>query len=143
MGEDAIDGFAARIYRNRQGQSMPYRLFVPPGYNKSEAYPLVLWLHGAGGIGTDNLKQIVDDQVPGTRIWTKPENLAKHPAFVVVPQSSDRWPASQLSMVPGILESLESEFPIDPNRMYVLGQSIGGEAAWKLVTDNPHLFAAA
>jgi predicted peptidase len=137
-----VDGFVARQY-SHSGKTIPYRLFIPPDYDTSQQYPVVLWLHGAGGVGTDNTLQIKGDQIPGTRIWTKPVNLGKHPAFVVVPQTSDRWPASQLSMVPGILESLKSELPIDPNRMYVLGQSIGGEAAWKLVTDNPHLFAAA
>jgi predicted peptidase len=145
MGEDAIDGFIARIYRNRQGQTMPYRLFIPPGYKKSEAYPLVLWLHGAGGIGTDNLKQIVDDQVPGTRIWTKPENLAKHPAFVVVPQSANPWSVSgeNLSSVLGILDEVRAEFRIDSHRQYVLGQSNGGIAAWGLIRTHPFSFAAA
>ena len=88
MGEDNIDGFVARLYRTRSGQTMPYRLFVPPGYDKSNAYPLVLWLHGAGGIGKDNRRQIQHDQVPGTHLWTKRENQTRHPAFVVVPQST-------------------------------------------------------
>jgi predicted peptidase len=143
MGQNEIDGFAARTYQRRPRQTMPYRLFIPPGYKKSDEYPLVLWLHGAGGIGDDNLRQIIDDQVPGTRLWTKPENLSRHPAFVLVPQSSARWPQVHLSMVLGILDTVRSEFHIDPQRIYVIGQSIGGEAAWRLVTDNPRTFAAA
>src|SRR5215471_8226632 len=87
MGEDNVDGFVAKVYRTRTG-TMPYRLFVPPGYDKSIKYPLVLWLHGAGGIGKDNRKQIQHDQVPGTHLWTKRENQTRHPAFVVVPQST-------------------------------------------------------
>ena len=50
--QDSIDGFIARIYRNGS-QSMPYRLFVPPGYKADISYPLVLWLHGAGGAGSE------------------------------------------------------------------------------------------
>ncbi len=143
MGQSEVDGFVARTYQSRPRETMPYRLFIPPGYNKSQDYPLILWLHGAGGIGDDNLRQIIDDQVPGTRLWTRPENLARHPAFVLVPQSSARWPQVHLSAVLGILESVRAEFHIDPRRIYVIGQSIGGEAAWRLVTDNPRTFAAA
>jgi poly(3-hydroxybutyrate) depolymerase len=113
MGENDVDGFVARVYRTRSGQTMPYRLFVPPGYDKSNQYPLVLWLHGAGGIGKDNRRQIQHDQVPGTHLWTKRENQARHPAFVVVPQSAMAWSANELSMIPGVLDAVASDFNID------------------------------
>jgi predicted peptidase len=143
MGEDNVDGFVARLYRARAGQTMPYRLFVPPGYDKSNKYPLVLWLHGAGGIGKDNRRQIQHDQVPGTRLWTKRENQARHPAFVLVPQSAAAWSGNELSMIPGVLDVVASDFNIDLRRIYVLGQSIGGLAAWQIVTEDPDRFAAA
>jgi predicted peptidase len=143
MSQTDVDGFIAKTYESGPRETMPYRLFVPTTYKKSQQYPLIVWLHGAGGIGDDNLQQIIDDQVPGTRLWTKPENQASHPAFVLVPQSSARWPQVHLSMVLGIIDSVRSEFHIDPRRIYLIGQSIGGEAAWTMVTDNPRLFAAA
>jgi predicted peptidase len=34
---------------------MPYRLYVLSNYEKKTKYPLVLWLHGAAGRGTDNV----------------------------------------------------------------------------------------
>jgi len=143
MGQNEVDGFIARTYQSRPRETMPYRLFIPAGYKKSQEYPLILWLHGAGGIGDDNLRQIIDDQVPGTRLWTKAENQARHPAFVLVPQSSARWPQVHLTAVLGLLDNIRSEFHIDPRRIYIIGQSIGGEAAWTMVTDNPFTFAAA
>src|SRR6476660_7715447 len=127
MGQSEVDGFVARTYQGRPRVTMPYRLFIPPGYKKSQDYPLILWLHGAGGIGDDNLRQIIDDQVPGTRLWTRPENLVRYPAFVLVPQSSARWPQVHLTAVLGILESVRSEFHIDPRRIYLVGQSIGAD----------------
>jgi predicted peptidase len=36
----------------------PYRLFVPVGYRADRTYPLVLFLHGGGGRGTDNVSQL-------------------------------------------------------------------------------------
>lgn len=140
MSQEPVDGFAARLYK-QGGVTMPYRLFIPPKYKKSRHYPLILWLHGAGGSGTDNLRQIQGDQVPGTHLWTTPANVARHPAFVLVPQSQRGW--FELPVVLNVIDGLKAEFPIDPNRMYVLGQSMGGAAAWELVKYHPDTFAAA
>src|SRR5262245_12860461 len=92
--QNMVDGLTARIYSNVTRRTMPYRLFVPEGYDKEKTYPLILWLHGAGGVGNDNLKQIKDDQVLGTHLWTSREMQAEHPSFVVVPQSGVSWTAS-------------------------------------------------
>jgi predicted peptidase len=144
MAQDTIDGFQARQYRNAAGQIMPYRLFVPASYDQSTKYPLILWLHGAGGAGTDNRRQISDDQVPGTRLWTKQQNQRRHPAFVLVPQSRVGWAGQpELQSVLEILSALEMEFHIDESRVYILGQSNGGIGAWDLITRQPGLFAAA
>ena len=89
--EDNIDGFIARTYRNASAQTLPYRLFIPPGYDKQKSYPLILWLHGSGGAGTDNVAQISEDQISGTRIWTAAQTQASHPAFVLVPQNPGNW----------------------------------------------------
>jgi predicted peptidase len=147
--EDEIDGFAARTYRDSSGRTMPYRLFVPPGYSDQKAHSLVLWLHGAGGAGTDNIAQISDDQVPGTRLWTDPKNQAKYPALVLVPQNPGSWVdridqlTPEMHLVLGILESIKKEFNIDAARVYVAGQSDGGYGTWNLITQRPQLFAAA
>ena len=145
MAEDNIDGFVARVYKNQRRQTLPYRLFTPVAYDKNQKYPLILWLHGAGGIGIDNRKQFSKDQYNGTHIWTRPEIQAKHPAFVVVPQCPDGvscW-GSWLPVVVEVLDALKSEFSIDPQRLYVAGQSMGGFGTWDLISMQPDLFAAA
>src|SRR5207247_2551879 len=118
--QNVVDGFIARIYAHTSGQRMPYRLFIPPGYDKDKLYPLVLWLHGAGGAGTNNLAQISEDQIPGTHTWTKPQNQARYPAFVLVPQSPTNWISDgvdvlspEMLLVIGILEELRAEFDVD------------------------------
>src|SRR5580704_8758509 len=140
--QDNIDGFVARSYRNGL-ETMPYRLFIPSGYDGQKKYPLIVWLHGAGGAGQDNLRQIVGDQISGTRTWTQPATQAKYPAFVLAPQTAEGWSAqtkgstpdtlsAPLILVVGILDSLENEFSIDRHRIYVAGQSDGGYAVWDL-----------
>ena len=148
-----VDGFIARTYRNAR-ETMPYRLFVPREYTPQKKYPLIIWLHGGGGAGHDNLQQISEDQIPGTRTWTRPENQARYPSFVLVPQSSNTWGAlptdlsgdtlsPQLRLVVAILDMLKAEFSIDAQRIYVAGQSDGGYGTWSLVTQKPDLIAAA
>ena len=148
-----IDGFAPRQYASGR-DVMRYRLFIPKSYDPQQKYPIVIWLHGAGGVGVDNVRQLSNDQVPGTRLWSDPSNQAKHPAFVLVPQSSIGWGAQpksrqadvlsgQLKLVVGILDLLANEFSLDPARVYVAGQSDGGYAVWEIVTSRPERFAAA
>ena len=155
-------GFARRAYRGTDGRSMPYRLFIPARYDETQKYPLVLWLHGIGGMGLDNQSQLMGDQVDGVSVWTKTQNQREHPAFIVAPQSGSRWDdtgntnvssllvlppraelSEQLRQVINIIESLQSEFSIDSKRIYVVGQSIGGFGAWNLITKRPDYFAAA
>lgn len=147
-----VDGFVARTYTNVRGSTMPYRLFIPAKYDKAMQYPLVIWLHGSGSVGVDNVKQISGASRLGTHIWTTPENQAKHPSFVVAPQlprvmtwSSIRRPELSVDhrLVIEILESLKMEFSIDPGRVYITGQSMGGYGTWDLITKRPDLFAAA
>ena len=57
--------FEAKAYQDEEGGKMPYRLFIPEGYKKDKKYPLVIFLHGKGRKGNDNLKQI---QTPGARV---------------------------------------------------------------------------
>jgi predicted peptidase len=147
--QEDIDGFKARIYRNKTGDTMQYRLFIPTGYNKENSYPLILWLHGSGGAGTDNTAQISGDQISGTRIWTQPQTQKDYPAFVLVPQNPGNWVermnglTSKMLLVLELLERLKTEYNIDAARIYVAGQSDGGYGTWNLLTQRPELFAAA
>jgi predicted peptidase len=146
--DDSVDGFVARVYKNRR-ETMPYRLFIPTGYTMQRTYPLVMWLHGAGGAGTDNQRQIAEDQLLGTHTWTTPANQATHPSFVLVPQSPGVWVeelgklGNETRLAIEILESVKQEFNVDSRRVYVAGQSNGGFGVWNAIAFRPDLFAAA
>jgi predicted peptidase len=149
LSQDSVDGFIGRVHKSGRDK-MPYRLFVPKGYDKSILYPLVIWLHGGGSAGDDNLGQISLDNKLGTHFWTRQENQEKHPAFVLVPQSLSAWDSNtenalsaELKLVLEILDVVRKEYSIDASRIYVAGQSNGGIGAWGLVTKKPGMFAAA
>ena len=149
LSQDTVDGFVGRFHKKGR-QSMPYRLFVPKPYDKAISYPIVIWLHGGGSAGTDNIGQISLDNKLGTHFWTRKENQERHPAFVLAPQSAGGWDdngssslSTELTLVLEILDVVRKEYSIDANRIYVAGQSNGGIGAWGLITKRPGVFAAA
>src|SRR5205814_10542335 len=108
MAQDTIDGFVGRTYKG-ESHAMRYRLFIPKGYDPAKKYPLVLWLHGSGSVGSDNRKQISSASTLGTHTWTRPENQAKYPAFVLAPQcpSGRSWDSpGELNTVLEILDAV-------------------------------------
>ena len=148
--------FEARTYKG--DWTMPYRLFRPATDRK---VPLILYLHGSGGQGDDNLKQLGLGNIFGTRVWLLPENQKQYPCYVVVPQTDRGWARYDFSqqtdtppkVIPGlgdgsrlaleIVDALRREFSIDEQGIYVTGQSMGGAGAWNVMTNRPQLFAAA
>ena len=148
----ATKTFEAKIYE-KNGKRMPYRLFVPAGYDRNKKYPLVVWLHGGAGRGNDNERQIVEGNRLGATIWTTPENQSKNPTFVLAPQcpegewwannDSEAKPSKQLETVVELLKDLQKQYAIDADRLYVAGQSLGGYGTWSIITEYPEMFAAA
>jgi len=78
--------FEARTHKS--DWVMPYRLFRPEVAGK---LPLVVHLHGSGGQGDDNLKQLGLGNIFGTRVWVLPENQKSFPCYVVAPQTDRGW----------------------------------------------------
>src|SRR3954447_13827400 len=67
---------------------MPYRLFRPAAIGK---VPLVLYLHGSGGLGDDNEKQLALGRVFGTMVWPLPESERRFRCCVVAQQTGRGW----------------------------------------------------
>jgi predicted peptidase len=149
--------FEKGTHKSSLGETMPYRLFRPrvePG----RKYPLVLFLHGSSGSGTDNEKQLDRANWFGSLVWALPRNQEPHPCFILAPQSDVNWPPVRLvrdrlpEILPGpgagarqaleILEDLLLREPIDRNRLYVTGHSMGGAGTWHMLAQRPDLFAA-
>ena len=78
--------FAARVHES--DRTMPYRLFRPEPAGK---LPLVMYLHGSGGLGDDNEKQLGLGNTFGTRVWALPANQKRFPCYVVAPQTDRGW----------------------------------------------------
>ncbi len=150
--QDHVRLYQPLVFTNSGGVMMPYRLFVPEGYKAKKKYPLVLWLHGAAGRGTDNLKQITQGNAVAARAFVSSAAQKKWPAFVLAPQCPENhvWANVQaaemnaeLRTVLELLDAVRKQYNIDPDRVYVAGQSMGGFATWDLLARAPERFAAA
>src|SRR3954447_9793872 len=145
--------FESRTHTN--DLTMPYRLFRPQA---AGTHPLVMYLHGSGGLGDDNEKQLGLGNVFGSHVWALPEQQKRVPCYVLVPQTDRGWIRYDFSKqpaqeVPGlgdgaraaleIVDRLRREFAIDERRIYITGQSLGGGGVWNVIAHRPEFFAAA
>ncbi len=126
--------------------SFSYNLFVPENYDNSKEYPLVLFITDSSVVGKDTMASL--NQGYGGVIWATKEEQSKHECFVLVPEYSqiivndDNEVTSEVEATVNLLHSLETQYSIDPNRLYITGQSMGGMTALYLNKTYPDLFAA-
>jgi pimeloyl-ACP methyl ester carboxylesterase len=140
---DEIFNKFTKRYHTFQGTTLPYYIFVPAAYDPQIEYPLVLCLHGAGEVG-DNPSAVKKNSM--ATVWARDSNQLRWPCFILVPQcpSGGWWTTPNIiSTVNAIMDSLQTEFSIDTNRIYVTGLSIGGYGTWDLLVRFPNKFAAA
>jgi predicted peptidase len=145
--------FLARIYTNAARQTLPYRLLTPKHFEAGQAYPIILYLHGAAARGDDNLKPLEW----GPTLFLEPPLRDQHDFFLVVPQCprDKGWVELALTTLSAkesdalrlalelVGEALPKEFHIDPKRRYLTGVSMGGHAVWVTLVRRPGFFAAA
>lgn len=131
-------------------RTLPYRLFIPLHYDQKKKYPLVVYLHGGGGRGNDNLKQIDGGNGYLIDFFTSDKTQEQYPSFVVAPQSpGEGWieqdsitPTRYLPLVYDLISELERTYSIDAARIYVAGQSMGGFGTFAIISEHPSTFAA-
>jgi predicted peptidase len=130
--------------------SLRYRLLPPAKVVEGRRYPLVVYLHGAGEVGSDNRRQLND--LPSLMVNSKYRE--RFDCFVLAPQCPDgaNWMSSVVapadrasnSVIPAMraIEAVMAEQAIDPQRVYLTGFSMGGFGTWDLAAQRPEWFAA-
>ena len=149
---DEASSFQEKRYADASGEQMPYLLFAPGNLNPQTRYPLVLWLHGGGSRG-EKLSQILAyGDKHGPLFFARPDTQKTYPCFIVAPLCpADRFwatpdsvdPSPQTRLVFAILDDVMARYPIDSQRLYVTGISMGGYGAWEMIARRPAMFAAA
>jgi dienelactone hydrolase len=119
--------------------SVPGRLYVPPeAADPSEPRPLILFLHGAGETGTNNVSQVngnIDNLLQGAK---------DRGAFLYAPQATTFTWADQArtANVMSMIDQALLDFNVDPERLYVTGLSMGGGGVWNMLNRFDDRFAA-
>jgi len=152
------DLFQARNYRYTGGtydsELFPYRLFVPLT-KPNQTYPIIVWLHGHGEAGSDNVMHLA---WLGERMMLPPRQRERFPFFVLCvpcPIENDFWNgyptgtpeekrsgSAMIRVTDAILSDVLQDFPVDRNRIYLTGVSSGGSGCWHYALQFPNRFAA-
>lgn len=120
-------------------QNSYYRLSKPEDYNPQEntKYPLVVYLHGSGENGNDNSRQIEGLDIVGNGFNKLAKDFKKlYPSFVYVPQcpKGESWSGMTLALTIESIQDLIKKYPIDTNRLYLIGYSMGGSGSYALAS---------
>jgi len=138
------------------GRSYPFRLLEPPTELRDVPRPLVVFLHGAGERGDDNVQQL--RWLPER--FADEARMARWPCFVLAVQCprDEKWsdapwherqssamaaaPTRALQAVQGAVELVLQQPGIDPACVHATGLSMGGFGAIELAARRPERFAS-
>ncbi len=128
------------LLSNNSAVNAKYWLAVNNDKASSPA-PLLIYLHGRGGV--DNSLNKIKKQV---------NHIAKHTAkysnssfYFVAPQTSKTFSQGGGWVVPelnNLLSQLKKKYNIDSDRVYLIGNSMGGMGTWIWAAAEPDSFAA-
>ena len=129
---------------NATANDMHYKVLLPDNYNATKRYPVLLYLHQLDmGDFPEALVRQVDP-------WFNSSSFRlRHPCIVVMPlldQTGDTGgrlvnfggkrqgeTGEQNAIV--ALQQVTRRYSVDPNRIYVTGNSMGGMGAWQMLLD--------
>ena len=134
-------GFAKTEFEDSAGTKLRYAILKPAKIKPDTKYPLVVSLHGSGGRGNQNWQ----GNCAANMALGKPERRQKYPCYIIAPTvgRNERWSGAPLTALMELIKSSLKKHPIDPARIYVTGQSMGGAGTYSAILKEPHLFAAA
>ena len=137
--------------------TLPYRLYrSEKAGTTTDVLPLVVFLHGAGERGNDNVAQLKHC----VRYFLDDTITSRYPFLLMAPQCPEgqRWvntdwslPEHQMDTTPTatmqgvftLIDSLVECGSVDSTHIYICGLSMGGFGVWDAVQRRPQRFAAA
>lgn len=115
---------------------MSYIVRYPDGYQRGDKFPVLLMLHGAGTRG------ITLEQYKASESFSQISSSAKEQLILVAPHCTENSWFDKFETLIRFANWLSTAPFTDTDRLYLMGTSMGGYAAWQLAMSQPHLFAA-
>lgn len=138
-----------------EAMRLPFQLHVPPMEKRKpgEKLPLLVHLHGTGGIGTDNLKQWTDGGGVA-KLFMDKQFQGYQATYIMLPQTArmSGWyalaytdPSEELEAIVHAIRLMAAspDYQVDLSRIYITGLSMGGAGAFQAMAKFPGFFAAA
>ena len=115
-----------------------YVKYLPKDFDENKKYPLVFFLHGAGERGDD-----LDVASRHGYMKYVREEGKEYPFIFIAPQCPDDkyWGCYTESLI-AFLDYICDTLPVDKDRIYLTGLSMGGTGTWMLAMAAPEKFAA-
>lgn len=121
-----------KAYNEKSGYS--YWVRMPKVESTKEKIPVIIFLHGRSLSGHDLAR------VKRYGVLRAIERGKDLEAIVVAPQTSNGWDPDKVMEV---LDKVEQEYPVDKERVYVCGMSMGGYGTMDVAGKYPDRIAAA
>ena len=162
----ATDKMEAKVYEDSSISSvkLPYRLYLPTNYDANKKYPVLVYMHGAGERGNDNIIQITGANYhQSTHLLLNRVILGEYADdfIVVAPQCPNdmRWVESDWTpgkynlkatatsiptqlLISLLYNDIFKNYSVNLSRVYGAGLSMGGFGVTDLAMREPGLFAA-
>jgi pimeloyl-ACP methyl ester carboxylesterase len=130
------------------GTQQPYALYLPPAYDKTRKYPLVVSLHSEESTHRLNFRQLFGAAAPFSRVDPLDPRfypVSRDVEFIVafpLARGSVGYRGIAENDVYQMLAEVENHFPIDRDRVYLTGISMGGGGALWYALTRPDVWAA-
>ena len=115
-----------------------YVMNLPKDFDATKKYPIVFFLHGVGECGEDLDHAMIHGYMKHVR-----EEDKDYPFIFIAPQCpvGKYWAALTESLIAFVDEMTET-LPVDQDRVYLTGLSMGGYGTWMLAQAYPEKWAA-
>ena len=131
------------------GFQRSYLIHIPKNYNRAEARPLVVALHGAFSTADE-----MEEETGFSELADKEGSLVVYPNGITLFGWFQHWNAGHccgramkdgvddVGFVSTVIDEVRRDFPVDPSRIYMVGYSNGGMLAYLLGAQKPETLAA-
>ncbi len=122
-------------FRAADGSEQPYAVYTPR-FEAGKTYPLVISLHMEQSTHRINLRQVLGGEQ--VRPMAHPDAVVACP----LARGTMGYVGVAERDVYDVVADAERRFPVDPDRVYLTGVSMGGAGALRLALTHPDMWAA-
>lgn len=123
-------------FRLSKLEDMQYVTVYPKDYKSTNKYPVIIFLHGAGTRG-NNIEQLKNNA-----FFKEIERYEDFPFIIVAPKCHEFFWFDMMDRLKKLVYRVAETESVDNNRIYLMGNSMGGYATWHLAMSIPEMIAA-